>query len=654
MGKTLFIQTLLLSILLQSCHNERKMAVEVINESGKAGELCRILEYSADYSTDKQRAIYFLIANLPGKHSWENSEAKTIHDLYDTLRQEKNKSINSKRNLNLRSKLYRRSPDNYAHKQDLQIINADSILYYMNMAFNIWEKCPWSADYNFDQFKEYILPYRISTEPLEYNWRKKANNTYSKILGKNIIDIKEACYTVSKNINFDVNSLFWRGPLQSYSVNSATQIGKCDDKCIYVAMVMRSLGIPVSIETIPFWGDHNNGHSFNALITPQDSSIGFNNTIDLRNRLNLSGKTPKIYRKTYEIQRQSILYKLRKEEYIPEELNDFSIVDVTKEYDLELTDYIITTNKDISSRISYLCVFSLSGWKPIAWAPIIKQKAKFENIGTGYLYGEDTVKKGENIGDGILYLPVYYSEAKKQIPIDYPYIIDKGNKQKCLKPNHANKRTIILTRKFPRKTRIINFAEKMNSGYFEVSNNSDFSDSQILHYIIDTPGSYPQKVELDNKGKYRYVRYMRTKGGLSASEISFSDKMGNNLKGKIIADDAIMDDPDINNLFDNDNLTFFDTENVKNLWIGMDFLQPVTIAQLLFCPRTDDNEISPGDKYELFYWENKWISLGRQTAEERLLTFKDVPSDALYWLRNLTKGREERPFIYENNKQIWH
>ena len=26
---------------------------------------------------------------------------------------------------------------------------------------------------------------------------------------------------------------------------------------------------------------------------------------------------------------------------------------------------------------------------------------------------------------------------------------------------------------------------------------------------------------------------------------------------------------------------------------------------------------------------------------------------ALLWLRNLTKGREERPFTYENGRQIW-
>lgn len=395
MKKLLFLLILFISVLIQSCHNEeRKVAVDIIKESNDAPELGRLLDYSSDCDVDKQRAIYFLIANLPDKHSWENPEVGTIHQLYDTLRYEKSSSINSKRNLDFRNKLHRKYSDNYLYQEDVQVINADSIIHYIHMAFDIWGKCSWSTDYTFNQFKEYILPYRISTEPLEYYWRKDANKTYSNILDRNIVDIKEACYAVSKTINFDVNNLFWHGPLQSYSVNSATRIGKCDDKCVYVAMVMRSLGIPVSVETIPFWGDHNNGHSFNALITPQDSSIGFNNTIDLQKRLNLSGKVPKIYRKTYEIQRQSLLYKLRNDEYIPDELNDFCIVDVTKEYDVKLMDFTVNINQDIPVRISYLCVFSLSGWKPVAWASVIKQKIKFENIGTGYLYGEETVKKG--------------------------------------------------------------------------------------------------------------------------------------------------------------------------------------------------------------------------------------------------------------------
>lgn len=43
-----------------------------------------------------------------------------------------------------------------------------------------------------------------------------------------------------------------------------------------------------------------------------------------------------------------------------------------------------------------------------------------------------------------------------------------------------------------------------------------------------------------------------------------------------------------------------------------------------------------------------WVSLGKQRANGQNIIFDNVPSGALYWLRNLTKGREERIFTYEN------
>lgn len=35
------------------------------------------------------------------------------------------------------------------------------------------------------------------------------------------------------------------------------------------------------------------------------------------------------------------------------------------------------------------------------------------------------------------------------------------------------------------------------------------------------------------------------------------------------------------------------------------------------------------------------------------VVYDNVPQKALLWLRNLTKYCEERPFTYENGKQIW-
>ena len=84
------------------------------------------------------------------------------------------------------------------------------------------------------------------------------------------------------------------------------------------------------------------------------------------------------------------------------------------------------------------------------------------------------------------------------------------------------------------------------------------------------------------------------------------------------------------------------------------FGKPIGIERILFTGRGDGNTIDIGDTYELFYWNNgKWCSLGKQKAQNIRLVYKDVPTSGLYYLKNLTKGKDERIFTYKNGKQIW-
>ena len=71
-------------------------------------------------------------------------------------------------------------------------------------------------------------------------------------------------------------------------------------------------------------------------------------------------------------------------------------------------------------------------------------------------------------------------------------------------------------------------------------------------------------------------------------------------------------------------------------------------------PSGDDNLISKGDTYELYYWDNyKWQSLGTKMADKNCVSFGKIPSDGLYWLRDISRGMQERIFTIENNKLIW-
>ena len=272
----------------------------------------------------------------------------------------------------------------------------------------------------------------------------------------------------------------------------------------------------------------------------------------------------------------------------------------------------------------------------------------FQDIGNGYGSDGNTSLKGDDIGEGILYLPCFYNNGI--IPASAPVIVsNKG--LRFLKPQEE-KEDVVLKRKYPRLARISTFAGYMTGGIIEIANNVDFSDAEVLHYIYDRPLSRLQKIAVSDKN-FRYIRFRKPSGIFSIAELQVFDKDGKQIKGKGIMDASLSSAVNISNFYDNNTLSFFEISKGINLWVGIDLGKKQKVSEIAFCPRNDDNDISSGDTYELLYWNDQWISLGKQIAYGHELTYTNVPKGALLWLRDLTKGREERPFTYENGKQIW-
>ena len=55
-------------------------------------------------------------------------------------------------------------------QEDVKYIKADFLIHQIELAFNQWQTRPWNEGVDFENFKEYLLPYRVENEPLDY-WR---------------------------------------------------------------------------------------------------------------------------------------------------------------------------------------------------------------------------------------------------------------------------------------------------------------------------------------------------------------------------------------------------------------------------------------------------------------------------------------------------
>lgn len=147
------------------------------------------------------------------------------------------------------------------------------------------------------------------------------------------------------------------------------------------------------------------------------------------------------------------------------------------------------------------------------------------------------------------------------------------------------------------------------------------------------------------------LRYTGPKDGYAdVAEIEFYGEKGK-LSGKVIGKSKWNIKKDA---FDGNIDSFFATaEAGSDEWLGLELNDASRICKIRFLPRNDNNIVKKGDRHELLYWDNQWISFGIKRAEDNSLTFDQVPSHALFWLKNLDYGQEERIFTYESGQQVW-
>ena len=192
------------------------------------------------------------------------------------------------------------------------------------------------------------------------------------------------------------------------------------------------------------------------------------------------------------------------------------------------------------------------------------------------------------------------------------------------------------------------YARRSVGGKFQGANRPDFRDSVTLHTVHELADMNYREVYPEHPGQFNYVRYLSADGGYNnmADVRFYSD--GKWLHGKVIGTDSsqvIFPNSTKYAIFDEDPLTFFDAVEADGAWTGLELDKAYRIDAIRYIFRNNDNNIRPGDMYELFYISNnQWLSAGRQIADTLVLPYENVPANTLYWLRNHTRGKEERPY----------
>lgn len=639
MMKTYLLCGLLGAVVCCSCtENKRlKYALEFAGEN--RGELEKVLEHYKD-SGLKQDAARFLIENMPRYFSYEGWQLDTLKAIHAAT-----VHTDGWVNKEARKKWEHFSYRTLKRVYDAKVIRAEFLIHHIDQAFEVWEKRPWNKYLPFDDFCELILPYRVGDEPLE-EWRSWYKERYESILdslyqGTDVVEATDclgAYLRQEKDFRYSVELEL---PRLGAGFLLANRVGSCEASCDFTVYVLRALGIPAATDIYHYGPGKGAGHVWNVL---RDTTGGYVPFWFIQTKVERGGNDKrekgKVYRQCFGAQQEKISG-IRRDQSVPFPLKDPYLKDVTDDY-FPANQVEIEIDSQVNKKYICLGVFTLEGCMPIGITLQKGNKATFTNV-----------------EPGILFQPLYFN-GMKWVAAGYPFLVDEKGEVKYHKPDFSKKESMDLNRKFLLRQYLKDYLSAVVGSKIEGANHLDFSDAGLLYQIVDTPKVSYQAAYPPSEKKYRYIRYTSPPDKpLQLAELQLfrnsddQEKLSAKVVGgsnTFIADDRF-DSLKVN---DGDGLTFFLTKE-KGAFLTLDLGKAEKIGKIVYMPRNDDNFIRLGDQYELYYQDgfNGWISLGKQVATELTLHYDNIPQNAVLWLRNLSRGREETVFRNEEGRQVF-
>ena len=175
--KSKYIVYLVALMLFISCNKssllEQSLSLAGDNRAALEKVLARYRQKPAD--SLKHRAAVFLISNMAGHFSFANDMMESYYNASDTV----TKYYKGKSEAEVKVALdavSQRFP-HVTSVSDLQKVKADYLIANIERAFADWQDGDYAQHINFDEFCEYLLPYKIAENQALDSWREYLSDT---------------------------------------------------------------------------------------------------------------------------------------------------------------------------------------------------------------------------------------------------------------------------------------------------------------------------------------------------------------------------------------------------------------------------------------------------------------------------------------------
>ena len=657
------------TILMFSCNNEEiKMETALEQAGANREELIKVIELYKKNPEDslKLKAAYFLIGNMPGHFSYDTNSLCMYRPVIDKISLLKEKKISKeaiKEQVNpLMDSLIRINPLSNVYSKtenDLTSIESGLLINSIDQAFESYNHNPFKDSILFEDFLEYVLPYRVQNGYCLEDWRPYFTQNYSLKTRQKFSSVHQFCDSLLYNFNdvkigWEVAPQFPYLKLDDYLKSRMTH---CPQKCWFNCLLLQSFGIPTAIDFVPACRVHEVGHEWN-IIKLKDGIYPFDPfwEDDIRYLKAYYGREkihpkigpirfPKIYRKTYKLNISELFkHAILSGEGIPNFFQNPFLKDVTNEYFKTFTIESPIVRNLKNAGYAYACVMgSNQVWVPVDFGEIKKEKITFHSMGPGNVY-----------------LPSFY-EIGNTIPAAYPILLNDKGFSSILYPDTVHTRRVDISYVAYPRAELNEYKEAFIGATVEGSNYKNFEKSEILYQVSELcePGTY--HIPINSLSKYRYFRLAIPKAKIKLNEIKFfnvKNGVENEVTGELISSNP-KDNILFKKIIDGDLITgtvftsLLETqENSDKIWIGYDFKVPMAISAFEFYFVFDANVRNQGI-YELQYWDFGWKSLGIKKSVTNSISFDQVPENALLMIKIHDTNKYSRIFTYSVGEQYW-
>lgn len=372
-----------------------KNVVETISQSAALNRVAlnrTIVEY-LDNDTLKLQAAYYLISNLLHQY-WVDH---CVVDSADSIFAIEPHSFFSGQEL----RSYWDSLENTVEihfkgkkfVRDIDTMRSEFLINNIEKSFKTKDFC-WTESVSDSMFLNYVLPYRFGNEPI-YNWRDSILTDYNWVFdsmnGNNdparlvslINDFVNQKYTYDDRYFYEAN-------IQTYSGIKKSRIGNYQDISYLKASILRTFGIPATVDYIPHLDDSIGTFYFTVAFDSDGQSVPLLSKKE-KNILQQS-EIAKVYRRIFYTTQNSLNALKPISLQTPPFLGDYYCEDVTSEY-VATNDIILDSN--CCDTLMYIAVMNQDKWKAVDWSICKNGQVIFRDFGTKKPYQLTVMRKGK-------------------------------------------------------------------------------------------------------------------------------------------------------------------------------------------------------------------------------------------------------------------